>query len=120
MCLDKDILVKGNKIYSPETCVFVPERINTLFIKKDNDRGVIPVGVRRVGNKYRARCNYIAIDNKNKRKELGTFDTPEDAFYKGYKLFKEDYIKEMAERYKDKIPENIYKALYRYEVEITD
>lgn len=32
--LDKDILFKGNKIYSPETCILVPQRINTLFIKQ--------------------------------------------------------------------------------------
>lgn len=35
MCLDKDILNKGNKIYSPDTCIFVPETINKLFIKND-------------------------------------------------------------------------------------
>ena len=39
MCLDKDVLVKHNKIYSPETCIFVPERINTLFTKCDRSRG---------------------------------------------------------------------------------
>ena len=39
MCLDKDILVKHNKIYSPETCIFVPQSINLLFIKNDKSRG---------------------------------------------------------------------------------
>ena len=39
ICLDKDILVKGNKVYSPETCVFVPNRINCLFTKTDKNRG---------------------------------------------------------------------------------
>ena len=34
MEIDKDILVKNNKIYSPDTCVFVPRRINSLLIKK--------------------------------------------------------------------------------------
>ena len=32
--LDKDILVKGNKIYSPETCCFVPQDVNILFTKR--------------------------------------------------------------------------------------
>jgi hypothetical protein len=45
MCLDKDILVKGNKTYSPNTCIFVPERINTLFCRRQNDRGEYPIGV---------------------------------------------------------------------------
>ena len=45
MHLDKDILCKGNKVYSRETCIFVPERINTLFVKKDNARGNDPIGV---------------------------------------------------------------------------
>ena len=33
VCLDKDILIKGNKTYSPEACVFVPITINSLFTK---------------------------------------------------------------------------------------
>ena len=45
MCLDKDILCKGNKIYSRETCIFVPQKIKRLFVKRDNDRGNNPIGV---------------------------------------------------------------------------
>ena len=43
--LDKDILFKGNKIYSPETCRFVPQEINKLLTNRRNDRGLYPIGV---------------------------------------------------------------------------
>ena len=48
------------------------------------------------------------------------FDNKEDAFYDGYKPFKEAYIKEVAKDYKDKIPQNLYDAMINYVVEITD
>ena len=38
MCLDKDILIKGNKVYSPNTCVFVPNKINMLVLQNKNVR----------------------------------------------------------------------------------
>lgn len=118
MCLDKDILIKGNKIYSSETCCFVPNRINVLFTKSDATRGDYPIGVnwnKRV-NRFRAYCQ-ISL---GKQKYLGYFDTQEDAFYKGYKPFKEDYIKEVAEEYKQDIPLRLYKAMYDWIVEVTD
>lgn len=116
MHLDKDILVKGNKIYSPETCIFVPSRINKLFIKGDNFRGKYPIGVTYKSdiNKFIARCNTL-----DKRKNLGVFSTEEEAFNK-YKTFKEKYIKQVADEYKDYIPDKLYKALYKYEVSIAD
>ena len=114
MCLDKDILVKGNKVYSPETCVFAPISINCLFANSENGRGDLPIGVRRSRNKY---SSYAFINKKSTY--LGCFNTPEDAFY-AYKKAKEDYIKQVADQYKDKIPHKLYDAMYRYEVEITD
>lgn len=115
MELDKDILIKGNKIYSPKTCVIVPHNINTLFIKHDKGRGKYPIGVKLYkNNTYVARCSILG-----KRKHLGYFKTPEDAFI-SYKSFKEKYIKQVADEYKDKIPKKLYEAMYKWEVEINE
>ena len=58
-------------------------------------------------------------NGKRIRHKIGRFDTPEEAFY-AYKQFKENYIKEVADEYKDSIPQKLYEAMYRYEVEIDD
>ena len=120
MCLDKDILCKGNKIYSRETCIFVPHRINTLFTKCDNARGKNPIGVSDLpsGN-YQAYCN----DGYGKQIKLGTYATKEEAF-QVYKQYKEKVIKETIDSYEGRIPEPYYSrlktAMYNYEVEIDD
>lgn len=114
MALDKDILCKGNKVYSPETCVYVPQSINTLFTKSDKARGELPIGVCKEGNKFRGQLN-----KGNEKIHLGTFNTPEEAF-QAYKQAKEAYIKEVANEYKDKIPYRLYEAMMNYEVEIDD
>ena len=116
MCLDKDILVKGNKIYSPETCCFVPEKINTLFTKCDNSRGDCPIGVsyHKRDKIYEVRCN-----NGEGLDYLGRFDNIYDAFHI-YKVHKEKIIKQRADEYKQYLPQNVYEALYRYEVDIND
>mgnify|MGYP002598415161 CR=1 FL=1 len=122
MALDKDILNKGNKIYNPENCVFVPERINTLFIKCDKTRGGYPIGVsyNKGDKKFQAYCRiYDFKENKSKNKHLGLYDTKELAFEE-YKQFKEKYIKEVADYYKNLIPDKLYQALYNYKVEIND
>ena len=120
--LDKDILVKNNKIYSPESCVFVPERINSLFVKNNANRGSLPIGVnwKESNKKYRAYCNMFDIENKEyKLKHLGYFNTPKEAF-KVYKKAKEENIKLVAEYYKDCIPNKLYEAMFNYKVEIDD
>ena len=120
MNLDKDILHKGNKIYGPDTCVFVPARINRLVISNTINRGKLPLGVHysKSNNKYIASCSVLENNNK-KRIYIGCFDNPNDAF-EAYKEFKEKYIKMVADEYKDRIPEKLYEALYRYKIEIND
>ena len=120
MCLDKDILVKHNKIYSPETCIFVPQTINLLFTKRQNARGKSVIGTTLHHGKYRARCSLINPETgKSKNKHLGYYKTQEEAF-KVYKYYKEKNIKEVADYYKDRIPDKLYDGLYNYEVEIDD
>ena len=115
MNLDKDILNKGNKIYSPNTCIFVPQFINSLFVKRHNDRGECPIGVCKHGDKFRARLS----KGDGKQIHLGIFNTPNEAFFT-YKQEKEEYIKEVAENYKLQLPHNLYEALMNYKVEIDD
>lgn len=116
MCLDKDLLFKGCKIYSPQTCVFLPNRINTLFVKRDGVRGDCPIGVSYIPRKKKYGI-HMSIDHKHVG--WGGFKTPEEAFLK-YKVEKEKYIKKVAEEYKDIVPEKVYNALINYKVEITD
>lgn len=116
MHIDKDILFKGNKVYSPETCVFVPQNINKLFTKRQNYRGKYPIGVSFNKNND----SFVARVNKNKKSIfLGCYDIPEKAF-EVYKTEKEKCIKEIADEYKSKIPQKLYDALYKYKVEIID
>lgn len=112
--LDKDILVKGNKIYSSETCCFVPQEINKLFTKSNVNRGDCPIGMSKRGDKFRARYSRF-----NRLVNIGTYNTIEEAF-EAYKIAKEEYIKEVAEKYKSQISEKVYRALINYQVEITD
>ena len=120
MCLDKDILHKGNKIYSRETCIFVPQRINLLFTKSNKSRGKNPIGVSDLPS-----GNYIAYCNNGYGKliYLGVHATKEKAF-QVYKQYKENVIKEVIDSYEGIIPEPHYSRLktatYNYRVEIDD
>jgi len=114
--LDKDILQKGNKLYSKDTCCFVPQEVNSLLIKCDNSRGEWPVGV----NFHKATGKFMAqLAINGKRKSLGRFTTPEEAF-QVYKLAKEAYIKVVAQKWQHLLDEKVFQALLDYEVNIND
>ena len=77
-CLDKDIIVPGSKLYSPETCAFVLKATNSFVIARDASRGDFPVGVSlyKSTSKYSAKCGNLFT---GKLEHLGYFSTPEEA-----------------------------------------
>lgn len=114
--LDKDILIKGNKKYSEDNCVFLPQELNGIILKSDSTRGKYPVGT--YFNKERGK--FLAGMRKHgKRVNIGRFDNFEDAF-SAYKKAKEAYIKEVATKWKDKIDPRAYEALMNWEICIGD
>lgn len=85
--LDKDLLFSNNKVYGPNTCVFVTQDVNKFIIDQERKRGGSPVGVsfEKETGKYKAQCYSVTT---RKRKNLGRFTTHEEAFsaYLKYKL----------------------------------
>jgi len=118
--VDKDIIRKWNKIYKPDLCSLVPERINTLFTRRQNDRGEYPIGVYyyKKGDCFRSQCMNPLL---NRRILVGEYNNPIDAFV-AYKEYKENLIKQLAriEFDRENITEQCYEAMMKYEVEITD
>jgi len=114
--LDKDILQKGNKLYSKDNCCFVPLEVNILLTKRDKARGEWPVGVcfHKASGKFMA-----GLRINGKTKFLGYFNTPEEAF-QAYKAAKESHIKAVAEKWQHLIDERVFQALMTYEVNIDD
>lgn len=74
--LDKDIIVPGNKVYSPATCAFVSQEINSLLNERAAARGEFPVGVNLKKSKGRFQAR---VSENGKRRHLGSFTTPEAA-----------------------------------------
>ena len=115
--LDKDLLTKGNKVYSEDSCVFIPSEVNLVLTKRTASRGEYLIGVcwNKKASAFVARVN----KNKGKPEHLGSFNTELEAF-NAYKKAKENFIKEQAEKYKSQIDIRAYNALMNYEVNIDD
>jgi hypothetical protein len=117
--LDKDLLVKGNRIYAPDTCLFLPGEINRILIRNKDKRTDMPVGVM-YRPEHVSGKPYVACVNKNSKSvALGYFDSIEKAFL-SYKVAKEEILKAVAEKYKSVIDPRAYAALVAYQIEITD
>lgn len=105
--LDKDILSGGHKIYSSQTCCYIPAEINIIFTRKSLG-SAIPYN-----KTYK---HYLAkVSNGKGEYFVQFFKTKEEAFA-AYKQEKESRIKMLAEKWRGKIDNRVYDALIKYEV----
>lgn len=95
-CLDKDILGKGSKIYSEDTCLYIPNRVNVFLTMRTRFRGEYPLGVtwKKANNKFQSQLTY------GKRTYLGLFEDPMEA-HRTWQLAKISAGREIAEEYRD-------------------
>lgn len=111
--LDKDVMQPCNKIYSSETCCFIPSQLNCLLNDCGSARGDLPQGVNfhKPANKYMAR---MRVDGKGKY--LGLYECPKEA-HKVYIIAKEAHVKEKALEWKDRIADDVFQALMSWKFE---
>ena len=76
--LDKDLLFKGNKVYSPETCIFVSKELNAFTTDSVAKRGIYPIGVNfhKSSGKFIAQCKNPFTKSRG---YIGLYSSPEDA-----------------------------------------
>lgn len=110
--LDKDLLFKGNNVYSPETCVFIPSEINSLIVTPITKGKKTPVGI---SYQTSHKSYLVSCAIKGKNKNLGRYKCPEKAFAV-YKDFKENLVRSKAEEYKEQIDIRAYAALSNFTV----
>lgn len=107
--LDKDILNQGNKVYSPDNCIFVPQQVNSLLTDRRAKRGnyAIGVSVKSGENRFRSGCS-----RNGKYYHVGYYSTEIEA-HNAYKSFKYNTIAELAEKQE----EPLKSALLAYRIE---
>lgn len=114
--LDKDLLIKNNKVYCPEACVFIPQEINSFLAVPKKVSKTEPIGVyfEKDSGKYVACCH-----NGFRQKKIGRFDCVEKA-YSEYASFKELLARKLAIEWKDYLDKRAFEALMNYKTETED
>ena len=106
--LDKDLLVVGNREYSPDACIYVPGWLNTFTVDCGASRGELPIGVsiHKQTGKYRAKCRNPITGKKH---SLGYFNAPEAAHeaWLRYKLELADQLKPEMDAIDQRIYPNV-------------
>ena len=107
MHLDKDLKVVKNKIYSPDACVFLPNAINVFFSHGHNYRNrELPTGL--------SIHPTAGLACKTPYGNIYGISSIEEGM-RIYKEAKEKKCKELAEEYKDLIPEEVYNIMINWE-----
>lgn len=108
--LDKDLLVEGNKVYSPDMCTFVDGATNKFATDHGAARGKWPIGVcfhKHVG-KLMAQCSNPFT---GKRERLGYFNCPNQA-HLAWRKRKHELACQLADLQADKRLANALRVRY--------
>ena len=113
MDLDKDIIIRGNKVYSPEACSFVPQAVNKLLHRRSKPKSGLPIGVYyHVGTgKF---VSYLGCNSR--QTYVGLYETPEEASL-SYMAAKEAQIKTVALQHKAILKPAVFESLMNWSVE---
>ena len=109
--LDKDFLSGKTKIYSPQTCVFIPQSINKTIIHTRNKHSGLPTGVIHANDN--ANVYVVKYRENNKDVFVGRFHSVEDA-YNAYLCAKNNRLKDLLNKYKEYMPNNVCDAIENY------
>lgn len=113
--LDKDIIGGSKKLYSPDTCAFIPLVLNNCLLEgatKDNN---LPMGVK-YKKKHKDMNNelkkpyYSTTSTYNVIRYLGYYETPGEA-HKAWQIKKRDYLKELIGQFKNDVSSDVIDAL---------
>ena len=95
--IDKDIIKPGNKLYSPETCCFVDDKINSLLTQTKNRKSDYAQGVcwDKYNRNYKTAMSLYGVNTN-----LGGYDTEKEAS-QAYKKAKSSHILSVAKTISD-------------------
>lgn len=118
--LDKDLLVRGNKTYNKDTCVFLPAELNSFLLQRSAARGDLPIGVTLNNCATKPFSAQIGRGSGQKGMDyIGCFSTPSGAF-EAYREEKIKRARKLAERWKSLIDQRAFSALMTYDANIND
>ena len=110
--LDKDLLSNEGKLYSKDTCCFIPRSLNLVLSSYPKKLNGLPKGVKlSKGGRY-----FAILQKEGNQIFLGSYDSVEEAS-RVYNIAKKEYLLNIADSVKDVVPENVYKALVNFNLE---
>jgi hypothetical protein len=99
--LDKDLLIRNNKIYSPDTAIYIPNKLNCFITDSKKSRGQLMIGV--TTNKLDKNKPYLSQCNNpfgQGGKNLGYYRTELEA-HKAWQAKKHEYACQLADLQQD-------------------
>lgn len=110
--LDKDLLSNEGKLYSKDTCCFIPRSLNLVISSYPKKLNGLPKGVKlSKGGRY-----FAILQKEGNQIFLGSYDSVEEAS-RVYNIAKKEHLLNIADSIKDIVPENVYKALVNFNLE---